>query len=328
MRVFFLILGIVLGTGATDAYQVVPRPGESALEAQERVLQEFISELEYLKLNSDEIRSLKSSYSKIKKERRMALRSERWPSFFETILTSQEPWQGGPKPRKMPLGVMLTIYSQFLHYEYYLRYQPISVSSRTFREAFEGLKIRAESQGVLGSLRDESNQKIIVTTMQKDKALEVYCLEEVIQFLLHSLKSVVEEGQGILFQNWNPAGFWSAKLGGLGGRIVANSTGVDLEGRIFAEVAGKSPVFILGEKICRSETRVQLSRVEAEFFLRSFLPLVLPTTTNEYVKRLNRKFAFREQLRSKRKKYLETLSLREREFEISPSTFLTAEDIK
>jgi len=55
MRVIYLFFFIFLGSGALFAYRVVPRPGETSTQGQERVFHEFVSELKYLRLDPEKI---------------------------------------------------------------------------------------------------------------------------------------------------------------------------------------------------------------------------------------------------------------------------------
>ena len=326
----FFFFSLAFGFIRTSlAYSVIPLKGETNHEAHERVFGIFVDELKSLRLDSSAIKAFRKWIKQLPADRSRDLQDLRWPSFYETIFKAKEPWPDGPRSERMKLENMRIIYADLLHYAFYLNYYSTGrKESQVFSKHFANILGRAREAMVLDSLRDQEGQSIEVSQDAHERVLREYVLEEIIQYLVFSMETVVSQGWEIVERNWHPESFWHEKLRKLGGRLVYQVSDRDLLADLRDSHAHPAPILLLGEsKVGTPDFRINLSREEKTFFLRYFLSLKLPVNTPSYVSTLNRKFHLREKLRARRLRYLEEKRNQNKDYDPNGTEFLNPGDL-
>ncbi|MBT3783708.1 hypothetical protein HOF92_01955 [bacterium] len=312
------------------AYTVVPEEGEKLASAHNRVFEAFTEEFRSLKLDPTSVVRLRNSAPKASAQVREKLSKARWPSYYDTVFRAQELWQSGPRPQRVSLENLRIIYSHFLHYSFYLQYsESRGPAGEKFRQVIRKISKRAREGMVLDSLRNQDGEPIPVKQILQEEVLKQYVLEEVVQYLVFCMETVVGLGWEILERNWHPESFWSDGLKKIGGKIIFESSDADSLSALKHTNSYPAPILLLGDTgLGIPDLRVHLTEEERAFFLENFLTLNLPLSTSKFVSRLNRKFNYREKLRLRRRTYLEKKSFEEKAFNPGETEFLNPEDLK
>jgi|GEM_PF-1824408 len=327
--ILFFLLGAVLLLPGIGAYSVVPEDKESMKHAHERVFEAFTNELRSLKLNPTALIQFRNLAKKVSIDQRKRLDGIRWPSYYETIFQAQESWSSGPRPTRMSLNNLKIIYADLLHYAYYLQFAAgKSKVSKTFMDHIRALRSRAKEAMVLDSLRDQDGEEISVLAQDREEILDQYVLEEVVQYLVFCMETVVSLGWEILERNWHPESFWPENLKKIGGRIIYEISDRDTLRALEETNSYPAPILLIAESsVGTPDLRIHLTKKERSFFLKHFLSLKLPISTSRFVSRLNRKFNYREKLRLRRQSYLEKKSFDEKSFDNEGTEFLSPDDL-
>lgn len=312
------------------AYSVIPSKGETVQAAHERIFELFIKELTALRLDTTAIKDFRSWVKNLPADRKAELQKLRWPSFYATIYKAQEVWPQGPRSERMSLENMKIIYADLLHYAYYLNYQSSNDEEfQSFTNHVANILERAREAVVLDSLRDQEGRAVFVNQESYERILKEYVVEEIIQYLVFAMETVVAQGWEILERNWHPESFWHENIKGLGGRIVYQVSDRDLLSDLRDSDAHPAPILLIRDsEVGTPDFRIHLSKEEKIFFLRYFLSLKLPVNTAGYVSTLNRKFNFREKLRARRLQYLEDKNSENQAFDQKKTEFLDTRDFQ
>ena len=315
-----LFIGLLLSARPLHSFEALPGEGETRKQAYERVLSEFEYELSYLRLDYSRLSALQAKIKNLDQDQAGKLQTKRWPGYYQIVSSSQGTWFKGPRNTAMRPDILKAVYNDFLHYRFYLAELGIW-QDKEILKTLQKIQTRISKPGL--KLLDQNGKVVSLSSVERQAAMRMLTLEACLDFVSSHLQFVLSQARLIIEQNWSVEGFWPEKLESLKGKIYHESVGADpLKYWLCKKKPHKRYSFYLNQQRLTGSEKLVLGRAEKAALVKHFSLVSLPSSTGQLVKQLNRKFTLREQIRSRRRVYLEKLKAESRAFDLNATPLL------